>query len=88
MEKVGIVMKKAIDNKHMGYMEITFFKTHDDKLYLEDVQPYITKIGSSLIYFKFLAGGNFNSKGEFLTKIADEYDEENNIDISHDMASM
>ena len=63
MEKTKMVIERLISVGHIGNIEITFFKDIHERLYLENVQLFWTKIGHSLTYFKFLTGGNFNNLG-------------------------
>ena len=75
MDKSKAVIERLISVGHIGNAEITFFKDIHERLYLENVQLYWTKIGHSLTYFKFLTGGSFNQMGEFMTKISNEEEE-------------
>jgi hypothetical protein len=57
MEKANAVLQKCKRAGHFGQVEISFFVDEKSVIYLSKVQFYLTSIGSSLYYFKFLADG-------------------------------
>ena len=63
------VTDKLIQYGDFGNVEINVFIDNDYNIYLDKIQCYQTQVSSSLFYFKFLCAGNFNTKGQYITKI-------------------
>ena len=74
MDESNKVIEKLVSVGHFGHFEITFYVDTLQKPLLQKVQCYFTRVGASLFYFKFLSGGYFNSAGEFMTKIYENYE--------------
>lgn len=51
------VSEKLISMGHFGDFQISLFVDKSERIYLDKVQCYLTEIGSSLFYFKFLSQG-------------------------------
>jgi len=63
---------------HFGDFQISLYVDEAYNIYMDKVQCYQTEIGSSLFYFKFLCQGNLNPKGQYITRIIESYETQEN----------